>query len=75
MNSAIAIWHHSSSLLIRKPFGDVAIATGARLVAIPEQIRCKRGHVGLPLTWRAGVSMLNAANNKDRSRLTLSAEP
>lgn len=45
MSSAIAISHHSGSLLICNHFGDIAIATGAPLVAIPEQIRCKRGHL------------------------------
>ena len=45
MSSVFATWYHSGSLLIYNQFGDIAIATGAPLVAIPEQIRCKRGHV------------------------------
>ncbi|MFN0300791.1 MAG: ATP-binding protein [Burkholderiales bacterium] len=42
---AIAISKCSHSLLIRKQFGAASIATGALLVAIPEQIHCKRGQV------------------------------
>jgi len=45
MSSVFATWYHSGSLLIYNQFGDIAIATGAPLVAIPEQIRCKRRHV------------------------------
>ena len=43
MNSAIALLHCSASLLIQKQFGGVPIATGVLLVAISEQIDCKRG--------------------------------
>jgi len=35
-------------LLICKQFGGIAIATEAPLVAISEQIRCKRGQVSCP---------------------------
>lgn len=42
MSSAIAGSHRSRNLFLRKPFGYIAIATKAPLVAIPEQIRCKR---------------------------------
>ncbi|MDP2822120.1 MAG: hypothetical protein Q8O52_05495 [Sulfuritalea sp.] len=44
MRSALASPHHADSLLICKQFGGIAIATEAPLVAIAEQIRCKRGH-------------------------------
>lgn len=45
MRSALTSPHHAGSLLICKQFGGIAIATEASLVAIPEQIRCKRGRV------------------------------
>ena len=45
MRAALAGLHRAGSLLICKQFGGIAIATEVPLVAIPEQIRCKRGHV------------------------------
>jgi hypothetical protein len=45
MSSTIADSYHSGSLLMCMQFRGIAIATEALLVAIPEQIRCKRGPV------------------------------
>lgn len=75
MNSAIALLHCPASLLIQKQFGGAPIATGVLLVAIPEQIRCKRGHIGPPFTRRGSDAMLIVVYKKARSRHPLSARP
>jgi hypothetical protein len=45
MTPAIAIPHHSGSLLMCMQFEVIGIATEVPLVAIPQQTRCKREHV------------------------------
>lgn len=54
MSAAVAVVYCSGNLLIRNIFDGAMIATGALLVANPEQFGCKRGQVGLPLTWMYG---------------------
>ena len=75
MRSAIALLHCPASLLLQKKFGSAPIATGVLLVAIPQQIRCKRGHMGPPFARRRSDAMLFAVYNKARSRHPLSARP
>lgn len=53
MRSALTSSHHAGNLLICNPFFGVVIATEVPLVAIPEQIRCKRGRV--PCTVAQGT--------------------
>lgn len=54
MRPTLASPYHAGNLLICNQLIGVVIATAVPLVAIPEQIRCKRGHV--PCTVARGTA-------------------